>query len=164
MTKTTMTSKPAVLFVCLGNICRSPAAEGILGHLAKKNGINIKVESCGLSNWNSNLPPHAGMQEAILKRGIDISQFKAKQFRLEFFDEFDYILAATKEILNRLKQYAKTPEQLAKIHLMTEYSDDYQGNEVPDPLLGSDSEKAFDQVLDMTENFCEGLLSHIKKK
>jgi protein-tyrosine phosphatase len=149
-----------VLFVCMGNICRSPAGEGILKHLAKEDpSLKLYVKSCGIGDWHLGQPPDRRIQEASKNRGIALTS-RAQQFQRSFFDEFDYILAADKEVLKYLYHYAKNPEQKAKIFLMTAFSPNYAGQEVPDPYYQSNG--AFELVLDMLEDSCQGLLQHIR--
>lgn len=149
-----------VLFVCLGNICRSPAAEGVLRHLAEKDpSIHIHTDSCGVGAWHIGSPPNQSMQEAVIARGISLSG-QAKQFKESFFYQFDFILASDHEVIRDLYRFAKTPEERAKVKLMTEFSPTYKGQEIPDPYLLPGG--AFDLVLDMLEDSCEGLLEHLK--
>jgi protein-tyrosine phosphatase len=150
-----------VLFVCLGNICRSPAAEGILRHLVQKeSNLSVHVESCGIGDWHVGQSPDIRTQETAKARGIILTS-RAKQFQKEFFDQFDYILVADKEVLAFLYQYAQSTEQKAKIMLMTQFSSIYQGQEVPDPYYQAGG--AFELVLDILEDSCVGLLEHIRK-
>lgn len=150
-----------ILFVCLGNICRSPAAEGVLRHMAAKNpkGKNVNVKSCGLGSWHVGQLPDSRMQDVAKRRGLTLSS-RAQQFRPEFFDRFDYILVADNEVMSVLYQYAATPEHKAKLHLITEFSSSYKGQEIPDPFYGNDA--SFELVLDMLEDSCEGLLERIR--
>lgn len=153
----------AVLFVCLGNICRSPAAEGVLRHLAAKDQqfSDLVVESCGVGDWHLGHLPDERMRDAAKLRGIALTS-RARQFKSDFFEKYDYILVSDKEVLNHLYYHAKDPAYKSKIHLMTQFSSSYKGQEIPDPYyLGS---SAFDLVLDMLEDSCEGLLAHIAKK
>ena len=148
-----------VLFVCMGNICRSPAAEGVLREMVKGNTHPIiHVDSCGIGDWHLGHGPERRMQEAARKRGLVLTS-RAKQFHADFFDQFDYILVADKEVLKYLYQYATAPKQKAKIALMTAFSKLYKDQEVPDPYYQSNG--AFEIVLDMLEDSCRGLLEHI---
>lgn len=153
---------PSILFVCLGNICRSPAAEGILKHLAKKENVqDLLIASCGLGNWHEGKLPDLRIQEAAKRRGIVLSS-RAQPFKMDFFKEFDFILAADREVLNTLYRYARTPQEKAKIHLITAFSKSYKDEEIPDPYY--EGEAGFELVLDMLEDACEGLFYQIKNK
>mgnify|MGYP001377391941 CR=1 FL=1 len=145
----------SVLFVCLGNICRSPAAEGILKELAKKKEISLRVESCGLGEWHVGQLADERMCRASSDRGIVLAS-RAKQFTPEFLDEFDLILALDKSVLAELYLFAKTTEQKSKIHLATSFSTAYKDQDVPDPYYGGRAD--FDLVLDILEDVCEELL------
>jgi protein-tyrosine phosphatase len=153
----------SILFVCLGNICRSPAAEGILRHQSTNHPVlkKIHIESCGLGSWHQGQLPDLRMQDAAKRRGIILSS-RAQKIQDHFFDKFDYILAADHEVLKVLYQYAKSPEQKAKLHLISAFSDSYRNEEIPDPFYGN--EASFEHVLDMLEDSCEGLIEHIKTK
>jgi protein-tyrosine phosphatase len=157
-----MTDQPIrVLFVCMGNICRSPAGEGILRHMIEKKSLqSIEVASCGIGDWHLGHAPDLRMQAAAKARGIVLNS-KARQFRYEFFDQYDYILVSDKEVRKDLYAFAKTPGHKAKILMMTEFSSNYQGEEVPDPYL--QAQGAFDLVLDILEDSCSGILDHIKR-
>jgi protein-tyrosine phosphatase len=152
----------SVMFVCLGNICRSPAGEGILRHLASLDGsLKIEIASSGLGSWHVGRLPDERIREAIQRRGITLTSH-AQQFKTNFFDAHDYILAADREVLKALYQYAETPEQKAKIHLITDFSVSYRGEDIPDPYYGDDG--SFEMVLDMLEDACEGILMEIKNR
>ena len=153
--------KSSVLFVCMGNICRSPAGEGILKEMVKhKPSLSIHVESCGIGGWHVGQQPDRRMQEAISGRGIELTM-RAQQMQRGYFERFDYILAADEEVLNYLHQMADKPEYKSKVSLITAYSLAYKGKEVPDPYYGG--QNSFELVLDMLEDACRGLLEHIEK-
>jgi protein-tyrosine phosphatase len=152
----------SILFVCLGNICRSPAAEGVLIHLAKQNNppMDIYVESCGLGSWHKGQLPDERMRIAAKARGIVLTS-RAQPFHPDFFEKFDYILAADNSVMYELHKWAKIPEHKAKIHLITRFSPSYYNQEVPDPYYYGQAH--FEQVLDMLEDSCRGILDHILK-
>lgn len=149
-----------VLFVCLGNICRSPAAEGVLRHMASEAGIDIHVESCGIGDWHIGALPDLRIRSAAKARGIVLSN-RAQKFREDYLDNFDYILAADNEVLEHVHYFAKTPQQKAKVHLITAFSKSFQGENIPDPFYGSDA--AFENTLDIIEDACAGLIAHLQK-
>lgn len=150
----------SVLYVCLGNICRSPAAEALLRQMNAEsdNPLELHVESCGLGSWHIGKLPHEDMQEAAGDRGLTLYS-RAQLFKPEFLERFDYVLAVDQSVIHELYRYAKIPEQKAKIHLVTEYSKLYHGEKIPDPF--SQGRVAFDLVLDMLEDSCQGLLNHL---
>lgn len=128
-------------------------------HLSEKSlRDDIYVESCGIGSWHVGNLPDERMQEAAKRRGIILAS-RAQQFRIDFFDQFDFILAADHEVLNFLHQHAKSLEHKSKLHLMTAFSRCYVGEEVPDPYYEGDA--AFEAILDILEDSCEGLLEHI---
>lgn len=146
-----------VLFVCLGNICRSPAAEAVLKSMAEKKGLQdqLLITSCGIGDWHVGKPADSRMRKAATDRGIFINT-KAKMFVPTFLEEFDYIFVADHEILEHLHRFAKNPEEKAKIHLMTAYSKSYAGQAVPDPYY--EGVAGFDYVMDILEDSCAGFL------
>lgn len=150
-----------VMYVCLGNICRSPAAEAILRKLVAEADLEDKVhiESSGLGAWYVGQPADERMRSAAQLRGIMLTG-RGQQFLLSDYDKFDYILAADHEVYNELINHAKTTELKAKIHLITAYSTHYKGQEVPDPYYNGAG--AFEEVLDILEDSCEGFLAHLK--
>lgn len=153
--------KPSVLFVCLGNICRSPAAEGILRHMAEKENAAVHVESCGLGDWHKGSLPDERMRDASKNRGVILTS-RAQKIEMDFFDRFDFIFVADHKVMNELYKYAEKPEHKAKMHFITHYSSAFKGQEVPDPYY--DGEAGFEHVLDMLEDSCEGILNHILKE
>lgn len=152
----------SILFVCLANICRSPAAEGMLRHLAQKEGFNksLIIESCGLGAWHIGHLPDERMREASKNRGVFLTS-RARQFTPDFFDRFDLILAADNSILKDLIRHAPFSEHKMKLHLMTHFSSCYPDEEIPDPYYQGDS--GFELVLDMIEDSCYGILRYLSR-
>lgn len=153
----------SVLFVCLANICRSPAAEEVLRTLGSRDyaDLSLHVESCGIGSWQVGQLPDERMRHAAKRRGLSLTS-RAKQFEPEFFERFDYILAADDKVLKALYQLAQSPEHKAKVHLLTAFSPCFKDQSLPDPYYHG--EAGFEQVLDMIEDACEGFLAQINKK
>ena len=143
----------SVLFVCTGNICRSPTAEAVLRHLARNQSLELRIESAGLGDWHVGQPPDARAQHHAGRRGYDLSAQRARQVRPQDFDEFDMIFAMDAGHLRALQRMA-APAQRAKIRLFA------SGCDVPDPYYGGP--EGFERVLDMVEAACRGLLHEIK--
>ena len=155
--------KIRLLFVCLGNICRSPAAEGIMAGIVEKNDLQdiIEVDSAGTSGWHEGDLPDERMRSHGEKRGYDFCS-RARKFRRSDFDDFDYIIVMDQNNYTTVKSMASSPEQAGKIHLMTDYAVQYSSqDEIPDPYYGGSS--GFELVLDLLEDAREGLLQSIKK-
>lgn len=153
----------SILFVCLGNICRSPAAEGIMKHHVNNDpsGLEIHIESCGLGDWHVGNLPDPRMRDVAKNRGLILSS-RAQEFKLSFFDRFDHILAADHKIMKELYERTTNPEHKAKIHLITHYSVTYKDQEIPDPYYGG--EAGFENVLNMIDDACLSILDHLKKQ
>lgn len=145
----------SVMFVCLGNICRSPAAEGVLRALGTReySHIPLHVESCGIGSWHVGQLPDERMRHTAKRRGLTLTS-RAQQFKPEFFDRFDYIFAADHEVMSELQKFAKTSPHKSKLHLMTAFSSCFKDQEVPDPYY--QGEAGFEHVLDMLEDACQG--------
>ena len=146
--------KRAILFVCTGNICRSPTAEGIFKSLCRQAGIELRVESAGLGDWHVGQPPDERAQHHARNRGYDLSAQRARQVRARDFDEFDLILAMDRGHLRALERMAP-PRQRTKIRLFAADRD------VPDPYYGGAD--GFEQVLDLVEAYCARLLRELKE-
>ena len=142
-----------VLFVCTGNICRSPTAEGVLRHLAKDADIALHVESAGTHDYHVGNAPDERAQHHARGRGYDLSAQRARQVRRRDFDEFDLIVAMDRGHLQILRSNCP-PQHQGKLRMLV------QGHDVPDPYYGGP--EGFEQVLDMVEAACLGLLSEIK--
>lgn len=147
-----------VLFVCLGNICRSPLAEGVVRRKLAETDLDIAVESAGTSDWHVGEPPDDRAREAAEKRGTDMSGQIARQVTREDFERFDHILAMDRQNLSVLERMAP-PEHLEKLGLFLDFAPDLDTREVPDPYWGGSGQ--FDTVLDMIEAAADGLIRHI---
>jgi len=146
----------SVIFVCLGNICRSPTAEAVFRKKVKDAGTNIIVDSAGTAGWHVGNPPDKRMQAAAIKRNFDLSGLRARKFGEADCQKFDYIIAMDKQNLADLQSIC--PKNRNKIKLFLEYGSSTE-TEVPDPYYGG--EQGFEKVLDLVENAAEALLSHI---
>jgi len=153
----------SVLFVCAGNICRSPTAEGVFRQSVASAGLDQKVllDSAGTHGYHVGHPPDRRAQSAAAQRGYDIAGLRARQVTGQDFVEFDYILAMDLDNLSCLKQLAPA-QHLGKLGLFMEYASAWKGEEVPDPYYGG--AQGFELVLDMAEDAAQGLLQQIKKK
>ncbi len=152
-----------VLFVCLGNICRSPTAHGVFQDLVSKAGLQHKIEidSAGTGEWHIGKPPDKRAMEAASKRGYDLSPLRARQFKAEDLQQFDYVLAMDQENLqNMLAAKQATPR--GHVGLFLEFDKNSEYTEVPDPFYGGN--KGFERVLDLIESASRGLLDHIQKQ
>ncbi|XP_071724117.1 uncharacterized protein [Rutidosis leptorrhynchoides] len=169
MADSSETSKPfSVLFVCLGNICRSPAAEGVFKDLVKKRGLdsNFIIDSAGTINYHEGNLSDPRMREASKKRGIEITS-RSRPIRPSDFVEFDLILAMDNqnredilEAFNRWRFRDPIPEDAhKKVRLMCSYCKKHDETEVPDPYYGGP--QGFEKVLDLLEDGCESLLDSI---
>jgi protein-tyrosine phosphatase len=150
---------PSILFVCLGNICRSPCAEGVLKHYSKDADLDLHVESCGLGDWHQGQLPDERMRRTANNRGIVLSS-RAQALQHDYFDKFDIILAADNSVMYELHKWATTPEHKAKIHLITKYSKLYHEQEIPDPFY--EDQAQFELVMDMIEDSCHGLITALE--
>ncbi len=155
--------KVNVLMVCLGNICRSPTAHGVLEALVQQQGLGdrVQVDSAGTSNWHIGAPPDSRSQEAALARGYDLSGQSARQVKLGDFTEFDYILAMDEANLRDL-QALKPPSFKGHLGLFLSFARHSHFHEVPDPYHGGAS--GFELVLDLVEDAARGLLDHILRE
>ena len=133
-----------VLMVCLGNICRSPMAEGILKAKLDSAGLDWFVDSAGTSGWHiGENPDHRGML-LLRQKGIDISDQRSRKFQIEDFDRFDLILAMDHENFKSIIDLAPDPEAHAKVRMILDYLYPGQGKPVPDPYFDNRFEKVFD--------------------
>jgi protein-tyrosine phosphatase len=151
-----------VLFVCLGNICRSPTAEGVLRRLAAQEapGLRLEIDSAGTADYHSGGAPDSRSQRAALRRGIDISGLRARQVSKNDFAHFDLILAMDRNNLNEL-QAMRPGNSRATLQLFLDYAPELNSREVPDPYYRDAG--AFEEVLDLTTAASRGLLAALQK-
>ena len=153
---------PRLLFVCLGNICRSPTGEAVMRHLARDAGREheFEIESAGTGGWHIGAPPDARATKAARRRGI-VLEGAARQVTPDDFERFDLLLAMDRENLRHLRALAPSPQARAKARLLREFDPDSAGApdlDVPDPFYGEAD--GFEIVLDQIEGACRGLLTH----
>ena len=149
-----------VLFVCMGNICRSPTAHGVFQAMVDEQGLggSIHVDSAGTHSYHIGSPPDSRSQATARSRGLDLSGLHARRFIAPDFVEFDYLLGMDQG--NIADMHAIRPDDAsARLQLMLEYSDKYQQHEVPDPYFRNEG---FDLVFDMVDDASRGLLRHIR--
>jgi protein-tyrosine phosphatase len=153
-----MTHAYSVLFVCTGNICRSPTAHGVMRHMARQKKLEDKIliDSAGTHDYHVGQPPDRRSIAMAARRGVDISDLRARAFDPIDFRRFDVILAMDGVHLSHLNRFAKLPEQRAKTALFLDYTGQGEGENIPDPYYGSG--EGFIQVYDMIEQGCAALL------
>ena len=158
-----MQEKVRVLFVCMGNICRSPTAEGVFRHLVAKTNLQDKIESdsAGTHAYHVGEQPDRRAQLAANKRGIDLSDLRARRVSLADYESYDYILAMDTDnyeiLVSQSPAHAKP-----KIKLFMDFASQHPDKEVPDPYYGG--QKGFDIVYEMVEAASQGLLADIQKR
>lgn len=150
-----------VLFVCTGNICRSPSAEGVFRHYVAQAGLSdqIKTDSAGTHDYHVGDIPDPRAQNAAAKRGYDISTLRGRQVIRRDFVEYDYVLAMDQLNMRHLAPLCP-PEHAHKLRLFMEFAYEATTREVPDPYYGTPRD--FESVLDLLEAAAEGLLDHVR--
>lgn len=154
-----------VLFVCLGNICRSPSADGMLRKKLAEHGLDEKVtvDSAGTGDWHIGKAPDQRSQAAAAARGYDISNLRARQVVAEDFDKFDYVLAMDKSNIENMKEFMPSGKVRTQPELILErFGNNKSITEVPDPYYGG--EEGFQTVLDLLETACDNLALELKQK
>jgi protein-tyrosine phosphatase len=150
-----------ILFVCLGNICRSPTAEAVLRKLAAEQPLaGLEIDSAGTGNYHAGQPPDARTIAAARRRGIDMGALRARQIERADFQRFDLILAMDHQNLKDCQRIAPTPRR-AELQLFLKYAPDCGYEEVPDPYSGEAAD--FERVLDLADSACRGLLAYCRE-
>jgi protein-tyrosine phosphatase len=158
-----MAMNTRVLFVCMGNICRSPMAEGVFRHLVRQSGLEdvVRVDSAGTHAFHAGEPPDKRAQTLAAKRGYDITTLRARRVRDKDFEEFDLILAMDWDNLSLLQQVA--PKQAHhKLQLLMRFATEHESATIPDPYYGN--QQGFEQALDFIEDACAGLLEVARRR
>ena len=154
-----------ILFVCMGNICRSPTAEGVMRSLVREAGLEdeFEIDSAGTGGWHVGNPPDARATESARRRGITLAG-EARRVTREDFERYDLLLAADRENLAELRALAPNEESRSKVRLLREFDPHSEGApdlDVPDPYYGGPD--GFEDVLDLVEAACRGLLRHARQ-
>ena len=147
--------------VCLGNICRSPLAEGILQQKIKVAGLDWEVDSAGTNGFHVNEPPHYLSQKVAKKKGIDISHQICRRFVTADFDRFDKIYAMAGDVVGEMKQISGNKFNSEKVDLLLNVVHPGENRGVPDPWYGP--EAGYYEVFDLLENACEALILNYNK-
>lgn len=145
-----------ILMVCLGNICRSPIAEGVLKHMAAKRQLNWIIESAGTESYHVGEPPHRYSQKICKAKGIDISQQRARQFKRSNLNQYDKIYALADDVLDEIRRIAGRHENLHKVDLLLNEVHDSCNVSVPDPWYGG--EDGYLPVYELIEQACEAII------
>jgi protein-tyrosine phosphatase len=148
-----------ILMVCLGNICRSPLADGMLRNKVQKEGLNIQVDSAGTSNHHSGQHPDTRMTQVAKSRGIDLSFLVARQFTSNDFEEFDIIYVMDDSNYQNVIQLASNENQTKKVRMLLSEINN-QNNSVPDPYFGG--EQGFIDVFNLVDKATDSIIKKLK--
>lgn len=151
-----------VLMVCLGNICRSPLAEGLLANKVRLKELDIEVDSAGTSGHHAGNPPDYRMQETALQFGVSINHIRSRQFVIDDFDAFDLIFVMDTQNYNNVIEMAQTQEDREKVKFILNELYPRQNRAVPDPYYGG--EQGFEKVYQLLDEATDAFLSNIKEQ
>jgi len=150
-----------ILMVCLGNICRSPMADGLLRHKVQRDGISATVDSAGTANYHVGGPPDERMTETAMNNGIDLSSLRARQFGVSDFDSFDLIYVMDQSNYSNVTRLARNEKDINKVKLiLLELGESERISEVPDPYYGGQG--GFDHVFDLLDRATDVIIEKLK--
>jgi len=154
--------KTKILFVCLGNICRSPSAEAVMKALVIKKGIaeQFEIDSAGVTGYHAGDAADERMQRHAAQRDIHLTSISRQVISPTDFDNFDYIIGMDNQNMNDLEQLAPNGKSKSKLSKLTDYCQHHSNTSVPDPYYGG--AEGFELVLDILDDACNGLLEHIQ--
>lgn len=148
-----------IVFVCLGNICRSPVAEGIMLNLKEKYQLDLEIDSAGTASYHIGEAPDKRTIANAAQHGIDLTPLRARQFKTNDFDKFDWILAMDVNNLNTLIKMTNEQKHLQKVKLMLDFAHSSQNAEVPDPYYGTEND--FELVFNLIDKACQSIVKRI---
>jgi protein-tyrosine phosphatase len=151
-----------ILMVCLGNICRSPLAEGILKHKAKDAGLNWTIESAGTENYHIGKPPHELSQKVAKLNGIDICSQRARQFTKDDVNRYDKIYAMSEDVLDEMRRIAKDKYDASKVDLLLNELHPGKNKSVPDPWYGP--EPGYHEVYQLINEACDRIIENARSE
>lgn len=149
-----------VLMVCLGNICRSPMADGLMRKKVQEHGLDVVVDSAGTGDWHVGDPPDSRMIETAKRNGVPIDDLRGRQFKVADFDEFDRIVVMDKSNFANVTKLARDEKDVQKVELFLNLTHPGKDLEVPDPYFGGD--EGFQDVFDMLDAGTDVLLKELK--
>ncbi len=152
----------SVMFVCTGNICRSPSAHGVFRDLVEKESLSkhFIIESSGTQSYHAGEPPDSRSSQVALQRGYDLSDLRAQQLKSSDFETFDYLLAMDEGHYRNMMASCPSKHH-EKVMMFLQFAPEFKEIDVPDPYYGG--EHGFDHVLDLVESACKGILQHVKQ-
>ncbi len=149
----------SILFICMGNICRSPTAEAVFRQKSGEQGLNLLIDSAGTIGSHAREKPDHRAQKAGIARGYSFDNIKARKVTVDDFEKFDLILAMDQDNIRELNKIAP-PHLVSKIKLFLDFAEQFEDSEVPDPYYGG--ARGFQYVLDLVEDASDGLIKHLQ--
>ncbi|RZJ07085.1 MAG: low molecular weight phosphotyrosine protein phosphatase [Rubrivivax sp.] len=150
-----------ILFFCMGNICRSPTAEGVMRAKLKAAGLEVEVDSAGTHGYHIGAPPDERSQEHALERGYDLSSLRARKLLAQDFERFDLVLAMDDDNLDHAERLCPVGQR-HRLKLLMSYAPQAGNPHVPDPYYGGAA--GFQEVLDLVEAACDGLVDTLRAR